>query len=70
MLVSWVRTEFTNGAARTLDLEEREMHEEYKTPGGELVMAELDVREGRLKDVEVIGFSDESVARAVRRALA
>ena len=33
-------------------------------------MAELDVREGSLKYVEVIGFSDESVARAVRRALA
>ncbi len=91
------------------------MHGEYKTPGGKLVMADLDVREGRLKDVEVsgdffleppealssitsaledapadlaeedlaerirvavghdvemIGFSTESVARAVRRALA
>jgi hypothetical protein len=100
---------------RTLDLEERAMHGEYKTPGGKLVMADLDVREGRLKDVEVsgdffleppealssitsaledapadlveedlaerirvavgpdvemIGFSTESVARAVRRALA
>lgn len=31
------------------------MHGEYKTPGGKLVMADLDVREGRLKDVEVSG---------------
>ncbi len=91
------------------------MHGEYKTPGGKLVMADLDVRDGKLKDVEVsgdffleppealsgitdaledapadlaeedlaerirdgvgsdvemIGFSAESVARAVRRALA
>ena len=90
------------------------MHGEYKTPGGKLVMADLDVRDGKLKDVEVsgdffleppealsgitdaledapanlaeeefaqrvrdalgpgvemIGFSAEAVARAVRRAL-
>jgi hypothetical protein len=31
------------------------MHGEYKTPGGKLVMADLDVRDGRLKDVEVSG---------------
>lgn len=31
------------------------MHREYKTPGGKLVMADLDVREGRLKNVEVSG---------------
>lgn len=91
------------------------MHGGYKTPGGKLVMADLDVQNGRLKDVEVsgdffieppealssitgalenapadlaeeefasrirsavgpdvemIGFSAESVARAVGRALA
>jgi hypothetical protein len=90
------------------------MHGEYKTPGGKLVMADIDVRDGRLKDVavsgdffleppealsgitgaledaptnlaeeefaqrvrdalgpgvEMIGFSAEAVARAVRRAL-
>ena len=31
------------------------MHGEYKTPAGKLVMADLDVRDGRLKDVEVSG---------------
>jgi hypothetical protein len=91
------------------------MHGEYKTPGGKLVMADLDVRDGRLAnvevsgdffldppealtgitgaledapadlaeeafaarinealdpDVEMLGFSAEAVARAVKRALA
>lgn len=91
------------------------MHGEYKTPGGKLVMADLEVRDGRLANVEVsgdffleppealsgitgaledapadlaeeafasrisealdpevemIGFSAEAVARAVKRALA
>jgi hypothetical protein len=91
------------------------MHGEYKTPRGKLVMADLEVRDGKLKnvgvsgdffleppealsditqaledapadlaeeefagrirgaigsDVEMIGFSVEAVARAVRRALA
>jgi hypothetical protein len=91
------------------------MHGEYKTPRGKLVIADLDVRDGKLKnvgvsgdffleppealsgitqaledapadlaeeefagrirgaiglDVEMIGFSAEAVARAVRRALA
>jgi hypothetical protein len=114
-VVSWIRGESINGAARTLDSKEHKMHGEYKTPGGKLVMADLDVRDGKLKDVEVsgdffleppealsgitdaledapadlaeedlaerirdgvgsdvemIGFSAESVARAVRRALA
>lgn len=46
------------------------MHGGYKTPGGKLLMAELNGLKGRLKDLEVIGFSDESVARPVRRALA
>jgi hypothetical protein len=54
-VVSWVRGEFINGAARTLDSKEHKMHGEYKTPGGKLVMADLDVRDGRLKDVEVSG---------------
>jgi lipoate---protein ligase len=31
------------------------MHGGYKTPGGKLVMADLDVREGKLRDVEVSG---------------
>ena len=31
------------------------MYGEYKTPGGKLAMADLNVREGRLKDVEVSG---------------
>ena len=90
------------------------MHGEYKTVGGKLVVADLDVRNGRLvdvvisgdffleppdalagitgalenapadlgeedlaarvgdalgPDVEMVGFSEEAVARAVRRAL-
>lgn len=90
------------------------MHGEYKTPGGKLVMTDLNVRDGKLKDVkvsgdffleppealsgitgalenapadlaekalaeritealdprvEMIGFSAEAVARAVKRAL-
>lgn len=31
------------------------MHGEYKTPGGKLVVADLDVRDGKLKEVEVSG---------------
>ena len=31
------------------------MHGEYKTPRGKLVIADLDVRDGRLKNVEVSG---------------
>lgn len=91
------------------------MHGEYKTPGGKLVVSDLDVRDGKLSgvvisgdfflepaealtqitqsienlpvssteeeiaahirsavssNVEMIGFSPEAVARAVRRALA
>ncbi|MBB6098995.1 hypothetical protein HNR42_002430 [Deinobacterium chartae] len=31
------------------------MHGEYKTPGGKLVMVDLEVRQGRLEDVRVSG---------------
>ena len=88
------------------------MHGEYKTPGGKLVVADFDVRDGRLRDVrisgdfflypddalklivgalngasvgadfaeritaalppdvEMLGFSPEAVAEAIRRGLA
>jgi len=31
------------------------MHGEYKTPGGKLVMSDLTVRDGRLRDVVISG---------------
>jgi lipoate---protein ligase len=40
---------------RALTSEEWQMHGEFKTPGGKLVVVDVEVAEGRLAEVEVSG---------------
>jgi len=48
------------------------MHGEYKMPGGKLVVVDLEVRDGRLADVQVSGdffLEPDSALDAINRAL-
>lgn len=48
------------------------MHGEYKMPGGKLVVVDLDVRDGRLADVQLSGdffLEPDSALDAINRAL-
>jgi hypothetical protein len=48
------------------------MHGEYKMPGGKLVVIDLDVRDGRLADVQLSGdffLEPDSALAAINRAL-
>jgi hypothetical protein len=48
------------------------MHGEYKMPGGKLVVIDLDVRDGRLADVQLSGdffLEPDSALRTINAAL-
>ncbi|HJW05476.1 MAG TPA: biotin--protein ligase [Rhodanobacter sp.] len=48
------------------------MHGEYKMPGGKLVVVDLEVRDGRLADVQLSGdffLEPDSALEAINRAL-
>lgn len=48
------------------------MHGEYKMPGGKLVVIDLDLRDGRLADVQLSGdffLEPDSALEAINRAL-
>lgn len=48
------------------------MHGEYKMPGGKLVVMDLDVRDGRLVDVQLSGdffLEPDSALRSINAAL-
>ncbi len=48
------------------------IHGEYKMPGGKLVVVDLDVRDGRLADVQLSGdffLEPDSALDAINRAL-
>ena len=46
------------------------MHGEYKVPGGKLVVADVEVRDGRLADVRISGdFFPPEALEAINRGL-
>jgi lipoate-protein ligase A len=48
------------------------MHGEYKTPGGKMVVADFEVREGRLADVQISGdffLYPETALKEINNAL-
>ena len=46
------------------------MHGEYKVPGGKLVVADVEVRDGRLADVRISGDFSWSRLRRWKRSIA